>query len=186
MNLPIESQIESILFWKGESVSISELSKILNTSIENITEGIKSLETSLEGRGIKIVSNGDEVTLSTHPEMSGFIEELTKAELTKDLTKAALETLSVIIYRGPITRSEVDYIRGVNSQFIIRNLLIRGLIDKIDNPKDERSFLYQPSIKLLQLLGITNQQEMPDFEKIKLDVSAFITDKKDGKDSEEK
>lgn len=179
-----ESRIESILFWKGEPVKISELSKLLDISEETVRQSLENLTISLQDRGLQVVNNGDEVTLSTHPEMHEVIEELTKAELMKDLSKAALETLSIIIYRGPITRSEIDYIRGVNSQFIIRTLLVRGLISRVDNPKDERSFLYKPSIELLQLLGVNQAEDMPEYQKIKEEVEAFVS-QKDKEDADE-
>lgn len=179
MNISLESQIESILFWKGEPVTITDISKILEVSEDEIKNSIEQLKLSLSGRGVQIVSNGDEVTLSTHPEMHSFIEELNKAEMSKDLSKPALETLSIIIYKGPVTRSEIDYIRGVNSQFIIRTLLVRGLITRVDNPKDERSFLYKASIELLQLLGVGSAEDMPEFDNVKSQVDAFISAKQD-------
>jgi segregation and condensation protein B len=73
----------------------------------------------------------------------------------KDLGKAGLETLSIILYQGPISRAEIDYIRGVNSNFILRNLLIRGLIERVENPHDQRSFLYKPTLELISYLGLS-------------------------------
>ena len=95
MQLTIESQIESILFFKGEPVSILELSKLLGISEVAVRDSLVKLEHQLENRGIQLISNDSDVTLSTHPEMSGFFKELTQSELTKDLSKAALETLSL-------------------------------------------------------------------------------------------
>ena len=104
---------------------------------------------------------------------SPYFESLNKEELSKDLGKAGLETLSIIIYQGPISRAEIDYIRGVNSQFILRNLLIKGLIDRVDNPTDQRSFLYKPSLELFSFLGISKIEDIPDFESVKADILAF-------------
>ena len=84
-----------------------------------------------------------------------------------------METLSIILYQGPISRSDIDYIRGVNSQFILRNLLIRGLIERIDNPNDARSFLYKVSINLLANLGINKIEELPEYEQVKKDIDLF-------------
>lgn len=179
MTLSLESQLESILFFKGEPMSFSELAKLLDISTDSIKTSIDLLQKQLEGRGVQLVTNDDEVTLSTHKDMHDFFEQLIKTELTKDLSKAALETLAIIIYKGPLTRSEVDYIRGVNSQFIIRTLLIRGLVTRVENPKDERSFLYRSSIELLQMLGIQKQEDMPEYENIKTEVESFITTKEE-------
>ena len=84
------------------------------------------LEQDLKGRGLSLVRTDDEVMLGTAKEFSGLIEDLAKEELSRDLGKAGLETLSIVLYLGPITRADIDYIRGVNSQFILRALLIRA------------------------------------------------------------
>lgn len=173
MQLNLESQIEAILFWKAEPISIKKLSTILKKSEDEIKNAILDLRKSLENRGITIVESADEITLGTSNKASELIESLTKEELTKDLGKAGLETLSIIIYQGPISRPEVDYIRGVNSQFIIRNLLVRGLIEKVDNPNDQRSFLYKPTIQLISYLGISKIEDMPEFEAVRKDIDNF-------------
>ncbi len=122
MNL--SAQLEAILFWKAEPVSLKKLATLLNTDTTTINTGLQELETSLQGRGLTLVRTDDEVMLGTAKEISLLIEQLTKEELTRDLGKAGLETLSIILYQGPISRADIDYIRGVNSQFIVRNLLI--------------------------------------------------------------
>ncbi len=173
MDLKLESQIEAILFWKAEPVSIKKLANILKKSEDEIKASIVELKKSLENRGITIIENDDEINLGTSKNASGLIESLTKEELTKDLGKAGLETLSIIIYQGPISRPEIDYIRGVNSQFIIRNLLVRGLIQKIDNPSDQRSFLYKPTLELVAYLGLSKIEDMPEFESVRKDIDSF-------------
>lgn len=177
MNLSLSAQIESILFWKGESATISYLSKTLNVSGDEIKKGISEMKEGLNGRGISLIEKDDEVLLVTHPEMSAIFEKIVKEDLTKDLSKAALETLSIIVYRGPIRRSEIDYIRGVNSQFILRALLVRGLIEKITDKKDDRSYLYRSSFDLLRFLGIDNQKSMPDYESVEKDIETFILER---------
>jgi len=184
MNLPLDSQIESLLFFKGEPFEIKKLSEILNTSEDEVKTSLEVLKTKLEGRGIILVVNDNKAVLTTHSEMSEIIESISKDELSRELSKAALETLSIILYRGPVTRSQIDYIRGVNSQFILRNLLIRGLIEKIQNPKDDRSFLYQPEFKLLEYLGINKKEEMPEFEQVEKDIETFMN-QKDEENNEE-
>jgi segregation and condensation protein B len=171
----IEKQIESILFWKGEPIKISELAKILEVSVEQINEAATSLNSSLQNRGIELLNNNNELSLITSAENGPLIEKLLKEELNKELSKAALETLSIILYKGPLKRSEIDYIRGVNSQFIVRNLMIRGLIDKEQNPNDERGFFYKASSDLLNFMGIKNCAEMPDYEKVRVDIDNFMS-----------
>ncbi|HRY30944.1 MAG TPA: SMC-Scp complex subunit ScpB [Candidatus Paceibacterota bacterium] len=170
----IEKQIESILFWKAEPVSFSELAKILGISAERIKSAALNLVETTRSRGMVVIMGNDELSLATSPETSALIEKLQKEELTKDLSRAALETLSVILYRGPMRRSEIDYVRGVNSQFILRILLIRGLIGKKVDEKDERAYIYFASSETLAHLGIQKIEDLPQFEKVNQDVNAFL------------
>src|SRR3989344_2266540 len=112
MNL--ESKIEAILFFKGEPISREKLASILKVSKEEIRDALESLRINLENRGIVLQENGTEIMLGTHPEMSAIVENLQKEELNKELSKASLETLSIILYKNGANRAEIDYIRGVN------------------------------------------------------------------------
>lgn len=173
MKLTIESQIEALLFWKAEPISIKKIAAILNKNVDEIKSAVKNLHEQLAGRGITIIEWEDEVTLGTSKDVSELIESLTKEELSKDLGKAGLETLSIVLYQAPISRAEIDYIRGVNSQFILRNLLVRGLVEKVENQKDQRVFLYRPTLELLSHLGISKGSDIPDYEKVRMDIENF-------------
>lgn len=164
MNL--EQKIEAILFWKGEPMTRKKLSEILGVGQIEINEGIEKLKENLKNRGVIVMEKDNEITLGTIPEMSELIENLQKEELNKDLSKASLETLSIILYKNGTTRAEIDYIRGVNSSFILRALSIRGLIEKIIDPKDNRRFIYRPSFDLLSYMGIKSIEELPEFNDI--------------------
>ena len=169
----LEKQLEAVLFWKGEPVSIKKLSQIFQKTEEEISLSLKNLEASLLGRGIVLVTKEDEVTLGTSKDVSELIEKLTKDELVRDLGKAGLETLSIIIYQGPLTRAEIDYIRGVQSNFILRNLMIRGLVEKIPNPKDQRSFLYKPTFEMLSFMGVTKIEDMPNYTEARNEIESY-------------
>jgi segregation and condensation protein B len=166
--------LEAFLFWKGEPVTVRDLSRTLDLKIEEVEAGLDLLAEEKEaGRGIVLVRFQDKVTLGTHPDTSEVIEALTKEELSRDLGKSALETLAIILYQGPVKRSQIDYVRGVNSQFIFRNLLIRGLIDRTVDKDDERTFVYSPSLELLAHLGVSDISQLPDFEKVIASLQAF-------------
>lgn len=169
----LSNQIESILFWKSEPLSVKELSRMLSVDTEKINEGIAELEKDLENRGVVLMKKGEEVLLATSTASSELIQKITKEEESAELGKAALETLSIILYKGPIRRSDVDYIRGVNSSFIIRNLLVRGLVEKKTDPKDLRTFIYSPSFELLAHLGLSDIKNLPDFEKVQSEIENF-------------
>lgn len=174
----LDSQIEAILFWKGEPQSIKKLALILNKKEEEILSNLDILKEKIKDRGVELIWKNNEVMLGTAVKFSSIIESLTKEELVRDLGKAGLETISIIAYKGPISRAEIDYIRGVQSNFILRNLQIRGLIEKISNEKDHRSFLYQPTFELLQFLGISRIEELPEFENIRKEFADNLTEDK--------
>lgn len=172
--MKLENQLEALLFWKGEPVTLKKLALWCGKTEAEIQEGLSQLEASLSQRGIVLVKKNDEVTLTTSQEASATIEALTKEELIRDLGKAGLETLSIIIYKGPIKRSEIDYIRGVSSSFIIRNLLVRGLIERVETKEGSgRGYAYGPTFKLLSHLGITSLSELPEYEKVQQEIEAF-------------
>lgn len=171
--MDIASKIQAILFWKAEPVNLKNLALYLKIDKAEIEKGISELQKKLENSPLTLVIHEDEVTLGISKELSSLIEDLTKEEISKDLGKAGLETLSIILYQGPISRSDIDYIRGVNSQFIIRNLLIRGLIERVENPSDARVFLYKPTLALLAHLGINKISDLPDYQKVRNEIESF-------------
>ncbi len=168
--MPLDAKIEAILFWKSAPMTFGALAKILEVSENDIQEGVANLEKKLDGRGVQLIVKEDEVVLGTRSEISPLIEKLAKEEITKDLGKAGLETLSIVLYKGPVTRKEIDYIRGVNSNFILRNLLVRGLVEKVPNPNDERSFLYKPTFELFAYLGIQTIDELPEYAEVRAEI----------------
>ena len=170
----IEQKIEAILFFKNEPVSIGELSKLLNVSRENLQLSISNEQKEYRDRGSVLVTDGEEVSFGTHPRQSELIEKLQKEEFSRELGKAGLETLAVIAYRGPVSRREIDQIRGVNSGFILRTLLIRGLIERAESVVGERSFTYKPTLKLLEHLGVTSREDLPEFETAFKKVTEFV------------
>lgn len=169
----MSARIEAVLFWKAEPVSFKKLASLLEVDLPAIGDGLKDLGNSLQGRGLTLVQTDEEVMLGTAKELSTLISQLTKEELSRDLGKAGLETLSIILYQGPIARADIDYIRGVNSQFILRNLLIRGLVERVDNPKDSRSYLYKTTLGLLSHLGLSKTTDLPEYEAVRNDIQAF-------------
>jgi len=176
----IAQKIEAYLFFQGEPVNIKNIAKTLNQDIETVEEALKVLDKKVDMEsGIVLIRYDDMITLGTHKDVSDFIEDIIKDDLQKELGKSALETLAIILYQGPVKRSDIDYVRGVNSQFILRNLLIRGLIARVDDPSDERAFLYKPSLELMSFLGISDIKQLPDFDEVINKLSSFKVEQKD-------
>ena len=163
----LENKIEAILFFNGEPVSFKKLEDILKVPVNEIKDAVFNLKQTLSGRGVVLMEKDGEVVLGTAPEFSKLIENLQKEELNKELSKASLETLSIILYKNGISRAEIDYIRGVNSSFILRALSVRGLVNKITDPKDNRRYLYQPSFDLLSFMGVKSVEELSEWIEVK-------------------
>jgi segregation and condensation protein B len=172
--MELESKIEGLLFYKGEDVQVKKLAELLNVKEEEIEEGLKKLEESLKGRGLVLVRKEDRVVLGITSELSSIIENIRKDEITKELSKASLDTLSIILYKNEVSRSEIDYIRGVNSSFILRNLLVRGLIERIVDPKDSRRLLYHPTFDTLSFMGVTSVEQLPNYNEVRAQLQETI------------
>ena len=162
--LPLWAQIQSILFVKTDAVSVAWLAKILECSHAEVAAAIGELHTQTNEHGVVLVQHDNSVMLATHPDMAPFIETLYTREITTPLSKPALETLAIILYGGPLAKSEIDHIRGVNSQFMLRNLLVRGLIEKKEDPDDKRRAFYQSSSDTMTFLGISKMDELPSYQ----------------------
>ncbi len=156
--------LEAALFIYGEPMSKKKIKELLNVEAEEVEELITELKTILSGRGLELVQNDSSLQLVTHPDFGGLLDKIIKDEITKDITPASLETLSIVAYAGPISRSRIDYIRGVNSSYIVRNLLIRGLIERKPDAQRSNVYLYNVSFDLIRHLGIDSIKSLPDFE----------------------
>ncbi len=170
--MALEQKIEAVLFYKGEAESKKRLAKLLEVSIEDIEKAISKLDASLVNHGIRLLRIDDKVELVTAPETSEVVNKIHKDELVRDLGKAGSETLAVVLYRGPVTRAEIDYIRGVNCSFVLRNLQIRGLVEKVKS-KEKRTYEYKATVDLLKHLGVTSVEELPNYKEMRESLNKF-------------
>jgi len=159
--------LEAILFIHGEPLALKKLEALLVLSGGEVEVLIGEFEKRLSGeeRGLTIICNREKIQLVTKPRFSDIVQHFIKEELTEDLSPASLETLSLIAYLGPVSRSRIEYFRGVNSLFTLRSLRIRGLVDRVADSERANGFLYQPSFEFLKHLGATAQTELPEYEK---------------------
>jgi segregation and condensation protein B len=167
----LKSAIESIILVSGDPVKISRIAKITGVARPEVENAVMILsgEYSSGGRGFIIIKKEDEIQLATNPENAEIVSDLVKSEIQENLSKASLEVLSIIAYRGPVTRAEVEAIRGVNCSFTLRALLMRGLLERLDNPKDNRSYIYKISFDFLKKMGLESADKLPDFENLSKD-----------------
>ncbi len=171
--MTLEARIEAVLFYKTEPQKKETLAQLLGVTVEDVEVSLLLLEKNLEHRGVQLVLTDEEVQLVTAPELSPFIEDIRKEELRGEIGKAGAETLAIVLYRGPLSRAEIDRIRGVNSTFILRNLLIRGLVERRNHPTDARSFVYAVTPALLNHLGISRKEELPEWSDVMNALDAF-------------
>lgn len=158
--MELHQHIEGVLFFKTSPVKKTELVKLFECSDEELRTALKTLEERLQSGATRLIETERDIQLVTTPEIDEIIESIRKDEMKRDIGKAGAETLAIILYKGSITRSEIDRIRGVNSSFILRNLMVRGLIERGADVKS-RTFSITP--ELLSHLGITNKTKLPNY-----------------------
>lgn len=171
--LHLKAVIEAMLFVHGEPIEGEKLANITRVKKEEAEEALHELCRDYNGRGFSLLEKDGKWQIGTNPECAPFVEELTKGEFSEELSRAALETVAIIAYKGPLTRAEIEFVRGVNTSFTLRNLLMRGLVERMENPRDARSYLYRVSFDFLKHFGLTRITELPsydDFQKEKIDM----------------
>ncbi|MBX4187156.1 MAG: SMC-Scp complex subunit ScpB [Candidatus Doudnabacteria bacterium] len=162
----LKSQILSILFVSGKPVGLDELLNVLEITEEELKIAIAELVAANQTSGIILLAHNNKLQLASNPDNSSLVRKFLSLELREKLTEAALETLAIILYRQPVSKAEIENIRGVNSQYSLRHLLIRGLIEKVPSPSDKRMQLYKTTLEFMQFLGIKDMKELPEFEEL--------------------
>lgn len=158
--MTLDVLIEGLLFYMAAPQKKKKVMEIFAVGEDEFQGATQRLTQRLQSGALRLLETVDEIQLVTAPELAEFIESLRKNELSQDIGKAGAETLAIILYREPVTRAEIDRIRGVNSAFILRNLLTRGLIER-QAAKNTYEFRITP--QLLQHLGVTHKHELPQF-----------------------
>lgn len=172
------------MFVAGEGMTVSRLASALKKNDEEIKKALSELESHLtESHSLSVLKDGDHVALVTGNAVSKVVEDFAKEEFSEELTRAGLETLAIVAYKGPIKRSEIDYIRGVNSSFMVRNLLMRGLMERVRDPKDARAYVYRISSDFLKFLGISSRAQLPEYGDYAQKLEEFL---KEGTENEQK
>ena len=164
--LPLSVKLEAMLFVAAEPVMTAQLAAALDVSPSVVERGLNELDASLSSRGLRLQRHAGRVQLTTAPELAELIERFLGLEATSHLSRAALETLAIIAYQQPVTRPQIDSIRGVNSDSMMKSLLSKGLIlesGRADGPG--RPILYSTTPEFLQHFGLNSILEMPPLAK---------------------
>ena len=171
----LQSQIESILFVATKPLTVRQVFNFLKKqNIQAAENKIREVLVDIENKfnvpdnGVHLVNSGDTYQLVSNPEHGELIKKFLKSEVSGELTPASLETLTVIAYRGPISKLELEELRGVNCSVILRNLLMRGLVE-------EQHEQYQVTVDFLKELGLSSSKDLPEYEKLnKLEINKII------------
>ncbi len=169
--------LHALLFAEGGPAPKKQLAKLLGLKDEELALVLASLTDSLKGSGVTIVETETEAELRTAPEASDIVKKLRENELARDLGKGSLETLAVIAYQSGASRSEVDWVRGVNSSASLRTLLMRGLVVGHEDPSDKRRIRYRLTTEALAHLGIANAADLPRAAELAATTRAAIEEK---------
>lgn len=164
--MTLSHQLEAILFTSARPFTVKRLAEILDASSKDIEEALVEYEKRLESSALMVQRVGTELLLVTRPEYAESVQKIAKDEVHGELTRAALEALTILAYRGPLTRPELEQIRGVHSSMILRNLLLRGLIEEKDDVR-----LGQPTYTVtsdyVRHLGLKSLEELPRYEELR-------------------
>ncbi len=167
--MSIKSKIETLLFVSSKPLTVRKLMQLAKEERTMVEAALAELREEYNGtRGIAIFKNNDEYQMASAPEHAGLAQLFYKDELTSELSRPSLETLTIIAYRGPLTKPELEEIRGVNCSLILRNLLIRGLVQKeVDRTRGLE--VYSITMDFLQWLGVASAKELPDYARLSQD-----------------
>ncbi|MFH1367272.1 MAG: SMC-Scp complex subunit ScpB [Patescibacteria group bacterium] len=168
--MSLKTKIESLLFVSLKPLSSQKIAELLSAEKKEVEAALDDLknETNTGERGLQLMQLGSKYSFSTTPDNAKIIRDYLKDEQTGELTRPALETLTIIAYRGPITKADLDVIRGVNCALILRNLMIKGLIESFED-KEKMTHYYQVTFDFLKFLGLSEVKELPDYEKLNQD-----------------
>ena len=165
--LELKALIESLLFVADRPVTVEHLATALDVPVEEIEAVLQALREEYQERGIRIQHKGDRLQLVSAPEAGPHIERFLGLEISGRLSTAALEALSIVAYRQPVTRAQVEAIRGVHSDSVLRSLVRRGLVEVIGRAESVgRPILYGTTFEFLQQFGLQSMQDLPDWQEL--------------------
>jgi segregation and condensation protein B len=170
------SALEALLFAANGPLAKRKAAALLGVSGEELAIAARALDSSLAGRGIALLMTDTELELRAAGEASAIVEAYRESELSRDLGKASLETLAIIAYQKGATRGDIDWVRGVHSSASLRTLLMRGLVEGTEDPRDKRRIRYTLTTEALAHLGATSPENLPEYEQLSAETAAALTE----------
>ncbi|MDO8583732.1 MAG: SMC-Scp complex subunit ScpB [bacterium] len=167
-----DALLEAILFSIAQPMTFKRLGEYMEMKSEDVKAAAETLAARLKesGSGLQLMMHGEELELVTKPEAADIVRAAIKEDMQGELTRPSLEALAVLAYRGPLTRPELEQVRGVQSALILRNLMIRGLVEMKEDTRLGQP-IYQVTGDFLKHLGVDRVESLPDFEKLRSNTS---------------
>ena len=163
----LEALIESLLFVADRTVTVQELATTLEIDQDEIENALEGLKTTYQDRGICLQRKGERLQLVSPPEAGPVIERFLGLEISGKLSPAALETIAIVAYRQPITRIQIDAIRGVNSDSVLRSLVRRGLLEQVGRAETVgHPILYGITFSFLEQFGLESLTSLPRWDEL--------------------
>lgn len=164
---PLAVHIEALLFASSKPFATAKLVQLTGAKKPQVEEALAEIAAALADRvgGIRVLLNGDEAQMVTAPAAAETVAAFLKDETTGELTRPSLETLTIIAYRGPVTKPEIEQIRGVNCSLILRNLQMRGLVEATEDKRLLQT-TYRISMEFLRHLGLNGVTDLPDYGRL--------------------
>ncbi|GAB4568954.1 MAG: SMC-Scp complex subunit ScpB [Anaerolineae bacterium] len=163
--LSLSALIESLLFVADEPVPVERLAQVLGASIEAVEQALSELSQCLMTRGTRLQRKGERVQMVSAPEAASYIEAFLGLDLTTRLSPAALEVLAIVAYKQPITRAQIEAIRGVSCDAVLRTLVNRGLLEEVGRLEQAgRPILYGTTFQFLQYFGLKSLDDLPPLD----------------------
>ncbi len=164
--MKLKNLLESLFFVASRPLTLRDLVEFSKEDVKNVESAVNELidEYSKNDRGIRIIENNKKYQMASAPGSAKFIQNFFHTEISGELTPASLETLTIITYRSPIKKTDIEKIRGINCSLILRNLLIKGLIEEKKDSDDEEA-KYSPSLEFIKFLGVNSLKDLPDYDK---------------------
>lgn len=166
--MTLDQTLEAVLFAAAKPLSAKRLSEVSRAETKDVAEALKVLGERLDASqsGVMLQKNGSDFELVTRPDAAEAVAQVVNEEVQGELSRAALEALTILCYRGPMTRAELEQIRGVHSSIILRNLMLRGLVEQKDEDRLGQP-VYAVTFEFLNHLGVKSAEELPEYAELR-------------------
>ncbi len=164
--MSLSQNIEAILFAGAKSFSLKRLADLTSSATADVETALAELAERLEGTALMVQRAGNDVQLVTRPEHATTVQQVVRDDMHGELTRPALEALTILAYRGPLTRPELEQVRGVHSSMILRNLMLRGLVEEKEDTRLGQP-IYAVTLDFLRHIGMASAEELPMYEELR-------------------